>query len=173
LSYCDPSTGVCLPGCVGDVQCTGANEICDVPSHACVCDIGFDRCDLECVDTLTDERYCGDCGTVCGSGEICEAGVCLDPTDCRTNGVGCSGLSYCDPSTGACVRCLNDTQCGATNEVCDTNINDCVCRSGFERCPPIFGFCVDTLTDERYCGDCGTACGSGEFCLFGECLGGD
>jgi hypothetical protein len=96
--------------------------------------------------------------------------VCFDPSDCRTNGIGCSGFTYCDPSTGACVRCLNDAQCGATNEVCDTDINACVCRSGFDRCPPIFGLCVDTQTDVRYCGNCQTACGAGEVCQFGVCF---
>ena len=97
------------------------------------------------------------------------AGVCLDPTDCRTNGIGCSGLTYCDPSTGVCLPgCADDAQCTGANEICDVPSHACVCDSGFDRCDLE---CVDTLTDERYCGDCGTACGSGEFCFGGECFG--
>jgi hypothetical protein len=109
--------------------------------------------------------------TFCGSGEVCQAGMCADLGDCRTNGIGCSGLTYCDPSTGECLPgCVDDDQCGAANEVCDTDINDCVCDTGFERCPPIAGACVDTQTDPLFCGDCATACGTGEVCQFGACF---
>jgi hypothetical protein len=159
--------------CLNDAQCAGANEVCDTDINDCVCDTRFERCPLvggACVDTQTDPAYCGECDIACGSGQVCQSGACFDPSDCRIDGIDCSGLTYCDPSTGACVRCLNDAQCGATNEVCDTDINACVCRSGFERCPPIFGLCVDTQTDVRYCGNCQTACGTGEVCQFGACF---
>ena len=120
-------------------------------------------------NTQTDPLFCGDCATTCGTGEVCQAGACFDPNDCRTNGIGCSGLTYCDPSTGECVRCVQDDQCGAANEVCDTDINECVCDTGFERCPPIFGLCVDTQTDLANCGACDNACGIGQVCQSGAC----
>ena len=175
FTYCDPSTGVCTSGCDDNAQCTRANEICDVLSHACVCGSGFEPCPPIfgfCVDTQTDVRYCGNCQTACGTGEVCQLGACFDPNDCRTNGIGCSGLTYCDPSTGDCLPgCANDAQCAGANEICDVPSHVCVCGSGFERCPPFFGLCVDTQTDTANCGDCGTTCGSGEFCFGGECFG--
>ena len=151
LTYCDSSTGDCLPGCVQDDQCGAANEVCDTDINDCVCDTGFERCPPiagACVDTQTDPLFCGDCGTACGTGEVCQAGACFDPSDCRTNGIGCSGFTYCDPSTGVCLPgCVGDAQCTGANESCDVPSHACVCDSGFERCPPIFGLCVDTQTD--------------------------
>jgi hypothetical protein len=32
------------------------------------------------------------------------------------------------------------------------------------------GTCFNVLTDAQHCGDCDTQCGTGEFCLDGECL---
>lgn len=40
-----------------------------------VCEEGQTWCD-ECVDLNTDERYCGDCDTACGSGAQCVNGDC-------------------------------------------------------------------------------------------------
>jgi hypothetical protein len=172
LTYCEPSTGVCLPGCDVDAQCPGANDGCDTDINDCVCDAGFDRCGTECVDLDSNPLFCGRCDNACGTGWDCQGGVCYDPTDCRTNGIDCSdfGFFYCHPSTGDCTSgCDSDAQCPGANDGCDTDINDCVCDAGFERCPPIAGACVDTQTDPLFCGDCGTACGTGEVCQAGAC----
>ena len=169
FTYCDEVTGTCLRGCEANEQC-GSSETCDTDIHECVCMEGFDRCLDRCVDTQTDPLFCGDCATFCGSGEVCQEGTCVHLGDCRTNGIGCSGFTYCDPSTGDCLPgCDSDAQCTGANESCDVPSHACVCDSGFERCPPIFGLCVDTQTDPAYCGDCGTACGTGEVCQWLGC----
>jgi hypothetical protein len=36
-------------------------------------------CGAECVDTQTDENYCGDCMTACQSGASCTGGECVCP----------------------------------------------------------------------------------------------
>lgn len=173
FTYCEESAGECLRGCAFNDQC-GRDEQCDTTSHECVCDGDLVRCPSdfgECVDITMDLAFCGDCDTTCPSNNVCSAGVCVDLGDCRTNGVGCTGFSYCNESTGNCIRgCVLDEQCGAPNQVCDIELNDCVCDDGFRRCPPVVGDCVDTQTDLTYCGDCDTSCSSVEVCEGGICL---
>ena len=135
FSYCNEDTGECLAGCVANAQCTGENQICDVELHECVCDTGFESCPFGCVDTDIDPRFCGDCENVCPTGNVCEVGVCIDPGDCRTNGIVCSGFTYCDPASGDCLPgCAIDVQCTGQNETCDTVTHECVCADDFERC---------------------------------------
>jgi hypothetical protein len=125
-------------------------------------------CGSDCVNTDADPRYCGDCETACAAGDVCEGGRCIDPGDCRTNEVGCSGFSYCDEETGECLPgCATSAQCIGDNEVCDTELHDCVCDTGFESCP---SGCVDTDTDPSFCGDCSTECPVGFVCDIGACL---
>jgi hypothetical protein len=155
FAYCDDSTGECLPGCAEASQCTGEHEICDTPIHECVCGRDFERCEGLCVDTRIDPRYCGDCTRSCPPGDVCEAGVCDDPGDCRTNGMGCSGFTYCDQATGECLLgCEDDEQCVEDNEVCDTGTHDCVCANGFHRCGPVCASNDDVAT----CGDSCVPC---------------
>lgn len=152
FTYCDDATGDCSRGCITDTQCTEDRERCDVDTHECICTVGFERCLFDCVDTLVDPRFCGDCRTSCPSGDVCESGMCVDPGDCRTNGVGCSGFTYCDPATGGCLfGCEVDTQCAAPAETCDIALHECVCASGFHRCGAT---CVSDSAVET----CGTSC---------------
>jgi hypothetical protein len=41
------------------------------------------------------------------------------------------------------------------------------CQTGLTECD---GICVDTQVDERYCGDCDTACLTGQSCAGGVCM---
>lgn len=135
FAYCDEATGRCLRGCTRDEQCSRANEQCDVELHECVCERGFDRCLFDCVQTEVDPRFCGDCQTSCGNGEVCEQGSCIDPGDCRVDGSICSGFTYCDASNGNCMSgCDRDAQCPSDEERCDTSEHACVCVEGFHRC---------------------------------------
>jgi hypothetical protein len=152
FTYCNEATGDCLRGCAGDPQCIKDHEICDTNAHACVCSPGFERCAFDCVDTQTDPRFCGGCLTSCPSGEVCEAGNCLDLGDCRTNGIGCSGFTYCDEATGGCLRgCESNVQCTGENQVCNSVLHECECGPGFHPCG---GACVSDLDVAT----CGTAC---------------
>ena len=135
FSYCEESTGECLPGCIDSEQCTGDNQLCNLEAHDCVCAPEFESCEIGCVDTLNDPDACGDCTTVCPDGYVCDAGDCLDPGDCRRAEVECSGFTYCDAATGECLRgCEDDEQCLGANERCDTVANDCACVPGFHQC---------------------------------------
>ena len=135
FTYCEESTGECLPGCTESGQCTGDNQACDPGIHDCICAPGFELCEAGCVDTQGDPNFCGDCSTSCASGDVCQVGICLDPGDCRTIGVDCSGFTYCDDATGDCLRgCGDDDQCTDANQVCDTVTHGCVCDDTFEQC---------------------------------------
>lgn len=152
FSYCDETTGECLPGCIDSVQCEGENEVCDAELHECVCSPGFEACEAGCIDTQRDPSFCGNCFTACPTGFVCDAGSCIDPGDCRTNGVGCTGFTYCDVGSGECLRgCELDEQCPEPNEVCDLDTHECVCEAGFHSCGTT---CVSSSSVDT----CGTRC---------------
>ncbi|MGB5192543.1 MAG: hypothetical protein WBN70_06150 [Polyangiales bacterium] len=170
FSYCNEGTGECLAGCAENAQCTGENQVCDVEIHECVCDTGFESCPFGCVDTNIDPRFCGDCDTVCPTGNVCEVGVCIDLGDCRTNGIGCSGFTYCDPARGDCLPgCAIDEQCTGQNETCDTVTRECVCAEGYHACGAV---CLSDL-DVNSCGASCTPCpappNACPICNLGEC----
>ena len=170
FTYCDESSGECLPGCTETEQCTGGNEVCDSDIHDCICAPGFEACAPGCVDTAGDPDYCGDCATSCPIGQSCALGMCLDLEDCRTSGLDCAGFTYCDAATGDCLRgCDGDDQCAAENEVCDTLTHECVCGSGFHQCGNV---CVSDL-DPNSCGALCTPCpappNSSPICDLGAC----
>ncbi len=170
LTYCDEDSGNCLPGCEEAQQCSGEHEVCDSDTHECVCGPTFERCDGLCVNTQIDPTYCGECTLSCLQGQTCVAGICRDAGDCRTNGVGCGGFTYCDEATGECLRgCEDDNQCVGDNEACDTVLHECVCQPSFHRCGAI---CVDDL-DVNFCGDLCTSClappNATPICVLGTC----
>ena len=152
FTYCEESTGECLAGCIEPEQCEGDNEVCDVENHECVCAPGLEPCAAGCVDTQNDPSFCGDCSTSCLEGFVCDAGACLNPGDCRNNGAGCSGFTYCDAASGDCLRgCELSAQCPADNEVCDLPTHECVCAPGFHPCG---NACVSSSSVDT----CGTLC---------------
>ncbi|MBW2509340.1 MAG: hypothetical protein JRE81_11960, partial [Deltaproteobacteria bacterium] len=146
----------------------GSTATCNAGVCGLICDPGLERCGTACVDTQTDPLFCGDCSTRCPVGEECEAGQCFDPNDCRTNGIGGVGLTYCDAASGDCLPgCDIDAQCTAQNERCDVATHDCVCDAGFTRCE---GACVNLLSERLHCGACGNNCRGNQVCLLGECF---
>ncbi|MEM1414756.1 MAG: MXAN_6577-like cysteine-rich protein [Myxococcota bacterium] len=82
--------GACGVSCdVDNAAGTCSEGACEIVA----CDAGFADCDTMVstgceAETDTDPMNCGACGTVCGMGEICAAGDCLDETqtgaDCST-----------------------------------------------------------------------------------------
>jgi len=113
--------GVVLASCQGDV--------------GSVCQPGLTACDGECVNLLTDNRYCSPtsaCGAECAAGHVCDgSGVCA--LTCQP------GLTACD---GECVNLLTDNRYCSPTSACGT---ECaaghVCLQG--QCHPID--CSDLL----------------------------
>lgn len=170
LTYCDDSTGECLRGCTDGAQCTGNHQICDTELHDCVCETGFDLCSSGCVDMEIDPRFCGNCDTSCPIGEVCENGSCLDLGDCRTNGVPCTGFTYCDAVTGSCLRgCAADAQCVEDNEVCDEASHRCSCAPGFHQCGVACVSDASVDTCGASCTPCPTPPNGSATCDLGAC----
>ncbi len=115
------------------------------------------ECGAACIDTRSDLRNCGSCGTVCAAtGAICNAGAC-----------GCAdGQREC---RGTCTRVANDpSNCGACGVTCAETercaSGVCGCPSGSVRCG---SRCVEVESDPVNCGACGSVC-LGR-CEFGRC----
>ncbi|MFT4038218.1 MAG: hypothetical protein QM692_08580 [Thermomicrobiales bacterium] len=70
----------------------------------------------------------------------------------------CNGICLLTP---ACCDAFPETSCAVRNgNQPGTNWVCCY--------PP--SFCADLANDDRNCGACGNACGTGKHCLNGECL---
>ena len=155
--HCDTRSATCV-ACTTDSHCvqlgTGLNR-CDVALHRCI-----------------------ECGTDsdCGSGRICHASHCVTPCHgeglnpvcpaatprceddvafcvfCEDATIGCIQAAtgtICNRTTGLCVSCLSDANCGGTNPHCDVVTGRCVeclqstdCPSTMPVCDPATTRCV-------------------------------
>src|SRR4051794_27844556 len=69
-------------------------------------DASCTQCSGECVDTRTDPRHCGNCGTACAPGSVCSSGTCAQA--CPPTEIACAG-GCVDPQT-------SKTHCGAKGD---------------------------------------------------------
>ncbi len=163
----------CLPPpeiCEDALDCP-IGQACKLPLASCVPSC---TADASCVEgTYCDGRLCRNVceGTAdCDPGEFCTDGRCRAPRDC-------SGEPRCppeadlrDPTTCACVECLEDTDClVARQEACVEGIcRVCEIRAEVESvCTdqdliPLGGCCLECLQD--------TNCATGELCEGGRCI---
>ena len=169
---CTQEMSGCVPGTFDRTGCsTNAERGCtpECGWGACACVAGYDNCpNVGCVDFQTDEAHCGNCATMCPTGQTCERGACQCPT----------GTIPC--GEGANRRCINvmgsdGDNCGGCGRECTDGAS---CSAGVCACPTSGGRpqeycrvgesmqCVDTLTDAEHCGACGNSCGdSGRMCV--------
>lgn len=156
------------------------------------CGAGLACCDGACVDTDSDDRYCGGCGVeqACDTenGERCCGATCRDlrsdAANCGVCGRECpSGQACCN---GACVELASDPDaCGTCGNACASGQRCCrgqcaapgstICESCTTPCEDeglacCSGSCVDDQSDRNHCGACGNACAAGEFCCEGRCI---
>ncbi|MGZ3449176.1 MAG: hypothetical protein ACXVEF_06230 [Polyangiales bacterium] len=131
-----------------------------VPDGGCV--MPLVECGGSCIDPRFDPANCGKCGAPCGTGEVCNDGVCGSKCD--------SPLITCE---GRCVDGAHDPSncggCGVTcmaGEVCGPMGCAVACPSTLTACD---ASCVDTKLDPANCGVCGKACAAGEICSDGTC----
>lgn len=163
-TLCNPgftcSNGVCVP------------KVCGVEQY---CPEGF-----ACTGGACTAAPCGAGGTLCGAGQVCEYGACVDPcagVHCATGATCASGVcsgggcynASCAPGLvchdGACaadpcatVACPSGTFCRA---------GDCVQACTFVTCPAgqrcgADGFCAPDLC-------AGKACAPDQVCVGGAC----
>ncbi|RKH89847.1 hypothetical protein D7Y21_09040 [Corallococcus sp. AB045] len=102
-----------------------------------------------------------DCGT-CGSGQLCEANVCVSctPTTCAEQGKNCGSIPDGCGGTLACGSCSGTDVCNAN--VCGS-CTPTTCEAQGRSCGTLSDGCGGTLS----CGTCaaGNTCGSAGVCI--------
>lgn len=169
--------GVCCDGTCTDLRhdlsnCGACGSVCSMPNAKTLCEYGdcvFERCHpgygscdrnlLNGCETHTDSdpKNCGACGHVCGTGESCCGGRCVDlQSDVAHCGI-CGSPCHFAHGSGRCVTgiCIADT-CEAGYTPCFNNDDS---RS-----------CVDLATNPDHCSACGMSCPAGQICCGGACL---
>lgn len=140
-------------------------------SNAEQCPDGLSNCSGNCVDTINNPNFCGDCSTKCGEGSHCSNGACTKPLShaCSTKnecvtGYCADGVCCNAACSSTCESCINaDT--GGIDGICgyiQTNTdpyNEC---GGTDVCNGS-GSCVKIL---------GEPCATGSDCLSGNCVDG-
>ncbi len=162
----DVPNGVDVPNPMIDVP-----NIPDVPNVIAdtgVCQMGTMACGMAgCVDPLTDNMNCGACGTSCGMGRTCTAGVCACNAGTMMCGASCANLQTDSMNCGACgTACPMNQMCvaGACAIACPAPNRICVAGGMMS--------CLDLQTNVSNCGACGTACAAANGvanCAAGAC----
>ncbi len=160
------------------------NEVCSLVA----CNTGFANCDMIAANgcetnSQTDANNCGSCGNVCPSGPnstaVCNGSTC--GLNCDPGFLDCDG----NPTNGCEVNGNTDlNNCGTCGDVCNTpnatpgcSSGICViatCNGGFADCDmkPSDGCEINTTTDPKNCGTCGTLCSEANgsaVCNSGTC----
>ncbi len=143
-----------------DEDCNG--RIDDV----CPCAQGQTKCNETCVDTKTDLKHCGACGTACKDGEICANSVCScvdgQERSCYTGPQDTRGKGACRGGIQTCKNNQWESTCKGevtpTTETCNGIDDDC-----------------DGKTDESVTRPCteqqGVCAGATETCINGTFAG--
>jgi hypothetical protein len=109
MTWCDPDSSVCLPGCVDDYQC-GPTEMCDVGTHECVCGFEYQLCGEECI--FQGEPCADNCGNgSIDSGEACD-GNALDGYTCVDFGYNGGTLECYPDCSGFDESNCSNAECG-------------------------------------------------------------
>ena len=125
------------------------------------CDL--DTCGSQCVDLQSDSRHCGNCNTVCGTGQQCNSGSCTCVSPLTLCGTACINVMSDPAHCGGCTR----PAC-ASGQVCSAGQCSSTCGTGLTACPG--GQCVDVQSNPLSCGTCGHQCPTNTpACNGGQC----
>ena len=126
--HCQTSTGHCVE-CLVDQQCPAERPACSPSILRCVeCDGASDCadghfCDLQSDKCLTYCRQASDCNDAlneyCNHDGVCA--TCDGDNDCIPK----LGGTLCQRSAGACVQCLDDSQCDGITPRCLLPLGKC------------------------------------------------
>ena len=154
---CDAVTHHCVPGCRSDMDCSPPTPRCRLDIDVCVACLTSRDCDSgEMCVAFACRRACRD---GCRDGETCCGEFCANLSSDASNCGGCGNV--CGPFAHATAGCAS------------ARCNIAACDSGFADCnaSPMDGCETDLSSSPTSCGMCGRACGAGETCSGGVCVG--
>ena len=125
-----------------------AGQVCVAGACTASCGATQTNCGGSCVNLMTSEQHCGQCGRSCTGGSTCVRGQCVSA--CATGQTRCGG---------ACVNTQTDVNhCGACNNACKGGscqngmcVTGGMCPIGRTNCG---GTCVNLRNDPNHCGAC-------------------
>lgn len=154
------------------------------------CSLGGKKCEFGCAQNLgcVDCQSDGDCPQAEPFCILGKCGECFDANDCAVNeacypreheclpvcnsNADCADVHdahICDPDTGACVGCIDDTDCPGDKPICEPERQQCAecasnadCGAAEPACDLQSGECRECLIDTD-CKD-GFACDSDHHC---------
>jgi hypothetical protein len=130
------------------------------------CKAGQTDCNGTCVNTASDPKNCGKCGTACSDGGVCSQSACATTCGGGTTKCGSSCVNVqTDPQN--CGKCA--TAC-AGNDFCDGGACIPSCTTAQKLCDDGGLFCANVQTDNANCGDCNVACLTSWTCTQAKCL---
>lgn len=165
-------------------RCTEPEPFCDGVSATARCVSGCIgasglRCDLECVDRLTNVRHCGSCGLECPTPRNARA-VCVDGTcgfECDVTAHLCEGACVPNDMTETCgSRCTPCPTAQNMRTACEGGACTLTCLSGWHDCDgdPSNGCEFSTRSDPAHCGACDRVCADAPnaqaACSDGRCV---
>ena len=194
----------CYPGCgYGFTYCEGnclppnayENSYCDPETEKLACRPNFDNCNNIISDgceasLLNDDDHCGQCGTKCKAGEVCNDGTCKlnecserdpdRPKQCSVDGhPKCVDTSSDRDHCGNCNhRCEDVSPVYAISQGCKSGICQYVCERNYVQISENSDegiLCVDPGSNE-YCGatsseNKGVNCNDNNLhCFDGQCI---
>ncbi|MBN2724292.1 MAG: hypothetical protein JXR95_09500, partial [Deltaproteobacteria bacterium] len=151
----------CGAPCDDGYICNGSG-VCEL-----TCQNGLTDCNGECVNLLTDSRYCSsddNCGSPCDDGEKCVNGNC--EISCYGDLVECSNMCV-DTSTDPmhCGGCDNECSDNNAYPVCVESECMAVCFDGYGDCYEGDG-CESPITTSLHCGSCDRSCELSQDCTL-------
>jgi hypothetical protein len=141
--HCNVSSMRCVE-CLNDGQCPAARPACLPETGTCAaCSVLVDcaagqLCDLQtnkCLFLCTSDADCDDPHSSCNNSGFCQ--VCDDKDDCSV----ALGGNYCQRSAGACVQCLDNSQCHGKTPLCALPSGLCVACADSSDCGKSAPFC--------------------------------
>ena len=178
---CEPLTDQCvlISGSACTAGCGGQAPFCDEARATCVACTATEGCGgptPHCNTTAASGAYCVECiddthcpGSTCNlSTRACRSHPDAGQPDAGQPDAGgsacttrCTGTtSRCHESTGVCVQCLLDNQCGGGSRVCNPGTHRC------ELAPSDGGACINNGAPPS----CTVSCTEGFMCLAGLCV---